>query len=300
MKINEELICEFIKQRRFEFIDLLRREGSRVINKKALRCSINLEEWTFILKHIQRFIDNQLFYEGTECTSLAECLCDSIENSYVNIEPKLFACYKCRNYLSYEDGEHIINIFIQSINYLTRIKSEKVEGPLTDGTNIINNGFLVHSYNPIKICILIIELGRVIAKKYKNTRKLVDKLENSLLNLCLNIQQRIIVDDIEYRNVVLDKDLKGREVITIIQELELLPLLNNSKTEKLIKTFRNSQYKLSGSFFDLSTNYHLLFKYPLQSSIDMEQKLRFNIGEENLCLTSDSFMSGRKVLFLDI
>ena len=275
MQINEELICEFIKERRFEVINLLGREAVKVINKKALRCAINLEEWRFILKYIQRFIDNQLYCEETQNTSMGEILCDSLSSSYLNIEPKLFVCYKCLDYLAYENAESIIQIFLDSIQYLTNPKIIDHSFANYTPATIINNGFLVHSYNPIKICILIIELGRVIAKKYKNTRKLVDKLENSLLNLCLNIQQRIIVDDIEYRNVVLDKDLKGREVITIIQELELLPLLNNPETEKVIKTFWNSQYKLSGSFFDLSTNYHLLFKYPLQSSIDMEQKLRF-------------------------
>ena len=192
----------------------------------------------------------------------------------MNIEPKLYVCHKCVDYLTYETSEHIIEIFLESIDQLTSPSSPDNLGYSNNATNIIKNGFFIHSYNPMKICILIIELARTIANKYKNTRKIADKLENILLNLSLKLQMQI-VDDVEYRNIILDKDLKGREIITIIQQLKLLPLLNNPETQKVIKTFWDSHYKLSGSFLDISTNYHLLFKYPLHSKIDMEQKLRF-------------------------
>ena len=293
--ISEDLICELIKSKRTDMIELLGEQGIKAINERALKLAINREEWKFIFKHLEEFIDDHLVSDPTqgkfENNTLGKALCNSIQNSFENIEAKLYVCEQCLAYLGFEDAENLLNIFTDSLEYL------KSSSALSSPEEVIQKGFLFHNYNPFKICILIIELSKAIGKKYITIQKHSEKLEQEMLNIS-NIIQRGISSDIEYRSIILDKDLKGREIISIIQELNLFTLLERPETEKVVKTFWSSQYNTSGSFFQASTNYSLLFSYPLESRIDLEQKLRFRTEVSQLEPHWGQFKVWKKSTFL--
>ena len=290
--ISEDLICELIKSKRTDVIELLGEQGIKAINERVLKLAINGEEWKFIFKHLEEFIDDHLVSDPTqgkfENNTLGKALCNSIQNSFENIEAKLYVCEQCLAYLGFEDAENLLNIFTDSLEYLKSSSSSE---------EVIQKGFLFHNYNPFKICILIIELSKAIGKKYITIQKHSEKLKQEMLNIS-NIIQRGISSDIEYRSIILDKDLKGREIISIIQELNLFTLLERPETEKVVKTFWSSQYNTSGSFFQASTNYSLLFSYPLESRIDLEQKLRFRTEVSQLEPHWGQFKVWKKSTFL--
>ena len=293
--ISEELICELIKSKRTDFIELLGRQGVRFINEQALKLAINGEEWKFIFMHLEQFIDDHLVSDPNqgkfENNTLVGALCNSIQNSFENIEAKLYVCQKCLEYVKFEDAEDLLNIFGESLECINSSSA------LSPPEEIVQKGFIFHNYNPFKICILIIELSRAIGKNYITIQKQSEKLEEEILNIA-RIIQRNISSDIEYRRIILDKDLKGREIISIVQELNLYSLLDNPETEKIVKTFWSSQYNTSGSFFQASTNYTLLFKYPLESRIDLERNLRFQTQVSQLKPHWGQFKVWKKSTFL--
>ena len=277
IKMDERLICHLIKAKRIELIQSLTESGDLseyYLGEESLKVAIRCEEWTFILWNMRvlqdLYLKNPLMGKG-----MTEALIGTLENNFDYIEPKLFLCKACIPFITYLQAKSLIEIFQQSI---LNLKDEEVN---CNCGKLVKSVFFLNSHSPMKICILTIELIRLLSEKYSNISHISKLLEQDLLRICLKIQKEMEDDD-HYREIILDKALNGKETIKLIQELGLYALLNNDMAEKVVKSFWESNYNVSGSLFSVSTSYQLLFNYPLDSKYDYEKKLRWNLDSSSL------------------
>ena len=276
IKVDEDIVCELLKGKRLELIEILEEEKklSRYYYKeRSLGIAIEQEQWKFVLRNIHILEDIHLD-QPTKNHNLSFDLITALEHNFRDIETKLYICKACLPYFSYMQAKRLIEIFLQSI--------EKMKDCDQNITEAIKTTFFLNSYNPMKICILAIELIRQISKKYSNISHISKVLEGKLVDICRKIQEDLITEDEEYREIILDKDLDGKEVIKIMEELLLYDLLLNDRTEKVVNSFWESEFNISESLLDSSTSYQLLFNYPMHSAIDYESKLRCNLNISSL------------------
>ena len=68
------------------------------------------------------------------------------------------------------------------------------------------------------------------------------------------------VDDENFLTAIMtEKDYGGRDSLMIAVELELLDLIQAPKVEAIIKRIYNSDYDLSGTLFEMSTSYKVIY-----------------------------------------
>ena len=83
------------------------------------------------------------------------------------------------------------------------------------------------------------------------------------------------VDDENFlTTIMLEKDYSGRDTLKIAVELELIQLVCAPKVEAVIKRIYNSDYKIEGTNFEMSTSYQIVFTQKNQIS-DIESQNRF-------------------------
>lgn len=97
------------------------------------------------------------------------------------------------------------------------------------------NNFLVYCRNPIKICLLLCEFIKALFNSKQHLSYLrpeASEVKGKLIELALEIM-KLQRDENDMRSILTDTDLKEREVITIICEMEAVDLLSHPFIEKL-------------------------------------------------------------------
>ena len=275
IELSEQLICKLIKGRRIELIyKLVEGRGSDIIlREKSFKVAIKYEEWDYILWNIHKL---KIFHliDDTKGQKLTQALIESFQKS-TNLEVKLFICKATLSYLTYTQALTLMEIFTHRFGNM----NINIEGNIRK--SVLDSLYLFHSYNPFKICILLIELMRLIYKKYSNIGHMVNILEQRLIYIGLEYE-KLIEDDLQYREIILDKDLNGVEIIKIIQELNLHVFLCNGMAQKVTKSFWESDYNVTGSTLCTSVSYKLLFHYPFSLKFDYEKELRWKHHISNI------------------
>mmetsp|Transcript_17456 Transcript_17456/g.26903 ORF Transcript_17456/g.26903 Transcript_17456/m.26903 type:complete len:115 (+) Transcript_17456:552-896(+) len=110
------------------------------------------------------------------------------------------------------------------------------------------------SNNPLLSFVLLYEIMLSLSLKFFSLSNMCKGLMAKIIEACL-----IYIDCVDDENflttIMLERDFSGRDPLRIAVELELLELIQNPKVEAIIKRIYNSDYKQSGSLFEMSTSY---------------------------------------------
>lgn len=79
----------------------------------------------------------------------------------------------------------------------------------------------------------------------------------------------------EMQYLLLEKDIDYRDSLNMIYDYEIIDLLQNPYSQKIVLNIWESEYNVSSSIFTVSTAHNLLFNFN-HCRYDMEKKLRFS------------------------
>ena len=122
----------------------------------------------------------------------------------------------------------------------------------------VEGNIFSHSSNPLLSMCLLYELLILTIRKFFSLNNICKTLMSKIIEM--SIQYIDSVDDENFlTSIMLERDFSGRDSLRIAVELELLDLIQTPKVEAIIKRIYNSDYEQSGTMYEMSTTYQIMF-----------------------------------------
>ncbi len=133
-------------------------------------------------------------------TQIFEVCISRLKGEFENFEVYLFFIKSYLEKISFGDAEK----FVKTI--------ERLNAKVGDEAN-----YITFSKNPIKICVLLIEILRILKTKSQTLQTKIEKQIADLYAIGLSIQAEVD-DEQEMREIFFERDLEDRELIKIVSD----------------------------------------------------------------------------------
>lgn len=189
---------------------LLLKQGYAVSEKSCVYC-IRKGKYEFAIEFyiingwkVEKNIQNQLF----------DALLEQFETEFPNLVIILYLIRKLLNYCSLIDVKRFIKA---AQNIIVSQREDSIK---------FSNSCL----NPILVIVLIMEILKLMAITYPSMNIKITSLTEDLTKLVNSIQNEIESDE-DMKLLYKDKDIQGRDTVSIIVENEMVDLLQNAHIE---------------------------------------------------------------------
>ena len=270
-KSDKQTIIEFIKKYNIPIDNemIARHNQFRILDAfgeyenptpETLLSALNFNAFEYLLTNNTYFLD---YVSTGEYDELMESLIRSCTN-FEDIEAKLYLFKTCAWYSKQKQAHTLLkNLEVTIV------------GKLNERPNILD-----YTHNPIKLAVLIIEVTKYLGKKHKMLHIHYTRIKDELMKYVKALNNEITNEE-SLRLLYLEEDFEGREVLYIIQTLKLHNMLEDSRMRIIVRTLWESNYILGGNFMSTSHLYRLLFRWPLNSKVDVEGETRTEIRNIN-------------------
>ena len=229
-------------------------------NDQIVLTAIQNKCFTFLLFYM-RISDNELIEEQEE---IFDYILNALKDDPKNLEIYLFILRKYIKYFSLLFG-------IQLVNYITDC--------LHSNDSAIN--FTECHPNPIKISILFSELIIIIKGSFGSLKIKCVRLLEDLLDLTKQIQGQID-NEIQMRQIFLDKDVDNRDLLSIIGTNDLIPLLENPNMQSLITDIWVGPFIYEANLLTATSSLYKLLFFGGKGKRDFELKNRGKMFVRNI------------------
>ncbi len=198
------------------------REGKIESTDVIMLVALEYKCYSFLLLYMK--VNNCELSDEAVATQLFAKLVKQLPEDLPHAELYLYIMRKYINYIPYSSAKE----FVEMVNEW--MKSPNLRVP-----------FVFAAANPIKICVLIIELLTKIKKDNDILEKWIENIMDDMLKLgTLLINE--VHDDNELNEIFMDVDLDGRSVILIAATFDMLPLFKHKSISSVTSRFWSGPY----------------------------------------------------------
>ena len=154
---------------------------------------------------------------------------------------------------------------------------------------------LFFTVNPFKIIILLIKIITEVKRKKESISYMCLKIKDKFIAFGVMMQEGINEYE-EMDNIVHDKDLDERTVLSLIGELEVTQFLDHPIMHGIINDQWNSEYEINGKLSTISTSSRIIFEFQPILPISCKQNDPPEILDTELILVDNASHNQKKIL----
>ena len=227
----EEIIEMLIKYEKNEVAHIIFKEKHYDFNFQYLSIALQANNYGFIFPYVTEI--KNILHEAPKVFHLVESALDSLDKPEMH-EYKFFILEQLIGQAS----------FTQLKNYLLKISSNFLINS--------NKNYLFFSSNPLKMIIILLKIIGDVKRKEESLSYMCLVLREKLINLGVEIQDEVNEYE-EMHNLITDKDIQGRSVLSLITELRLIEFLEHPIIHGIINDQWTSDYEMTTQFTSIST-----------------------------------------------